>query len=172
MTKKLTKEQKLSQALRGKARGPIAKYAATVGKKLREGKSNVELEVEARDTRSANKLSPSTCGFAKACKRQVPGVQSVHFFRGVAWLEFADRLERYILPPAVRQQITTFDVSGVIAPGSYHLRAPAASEGLAAQRKSHRNLREARRTGKRDGSRRPRSIMTGVRTVADPAHSA
>src|SRR5262249_7453469 len=103
-------------------RGPIARYSKETGKRVTESLVPLTLIVEKKDTNGAKRLSPSSCGFAKACIRQVDGVESVHFYRSTAYLEYTDRLVKYALTPAMRQEINTFDRTGEIAPGTYYLK--------------------------------------------------
>ncbi len=120
----------------------ITKRAKELGLKKVDAKEPLALQVKKLDVLRATRKNSKCCAFARACKRSLE-VKAAYFFRSTAWLEFDDKLVRYMLPPSVQKEIVSFDRAGVTAPGVYQLNAPAKSQSSKAMRS-----RNAKRAGK------------------------
>lgn len=96
----------------------VTKYAKKNNLKIVDSKSQLRLEIRPDDVVKATQKNSKCCAFACAAKR-VPKVKAAYFFRSTAWLEYADRLVRYNLPPSVQKEIVSFDRSKVVATGTY-----------------------------------------------------
>jgi hypothetical protein len=84
--------------------------------------------VTAGDVRRAKPMDETACAFAKACMRLDPDVERVQFKKTRAYLVYPDRIERYVNPAAVQQEIVAFDRGGRFAPGEYELRPLSPSQ--------------------------------------------
>lgn len=107
--------------------------------KLVDAKKDIVIHLKKCDVHAVRK-SPEHCAFANACHREVRGVKRAIFTRSVAYLQVKDKLIRYTLPAAVRQEIMTFDRGGQLAPGEYILKAasPKNRLGMTRSRKAKR----------------------------------
>lgn len=78
------------------------------------------IEVTARDIKLAKAQNSKECALSRAVKRSMP-VKAAYFLRTTAWLEYADKMVRYRLPPSVQKEIVSFDRSKTMSIGEYVL---------------------------------------------------
>jgi hypothetical protein len=115
------------------------------------------LGVAADDIRKASAKNSKCCAFSRAASKE-PGVIAAYFFRSTAFLEYADRLVQYGLPPSVRHEIVSFDRSGIMAPGTYQLSkvSPSNTEPqVRARRKATAKATAARKAARKSPRRTP-----------------
>lgn len=124
----------------------IKKLAALKNLAKIDATGTLYLEVTQKDIDDATRKNPTCCAFAKATERVIPGVKSVYFFRTAAWIEYDDRLIRYVLPQDVRNGIKRFDQGSQMEPGVYRLAAPSQSHTLGGHRaREHRRSKRGKR---------------------------
>lgn len=145
----------------------ITKHAKEQNLRIVDSRKPLIVDLRKSDITEATQKNSKDCAFARACKKQ-KGVRAAYFFRSTAYLEFDDRLVRYLLPTSVQKEIVSFDRSKVMAPGTYQLTPPAKSTRMGAIRK---------RATKRPGRHQPahsdikRKVVHRtdlVRTLAEP----
>lgn len=153
----------------------VTKRAAELGVPMVEAKRPLMLEVTEGDSNKGAAKNSKECAFAIACKRQVPGVRKAHFFRGVAWLEYPDKLVRFILPPSMQKEIVAFDRGAFVAPGTYRLVRPSPTLTLAAMEKRNKeNGKKATRSkgkdapAKKKGKKKFSHRTANVRSLYEP----
>lgn len=113
----------------------INKLAKDLNLKIVDGRQAMAIEVQKADITRKGMKEPESCAFAKACARQIPGAVAAFFFKTSAWIQYEDRVERYILPPSAQKEIVSFDRSGIFAPGNYQLSPPRKGQSLKASRR-------------------------------------
>lgn len=104
----------------------VQRICEAKGIKLIDASRPIVVGVAVDDILKSRLKNSKCCAFARAAKRE-PGVRAAYFFRSTAFLEFADRMERYSLPPSVQKEIVSFDRAGIMAPGQYQLNAVSPS---------------------------------------------
>lgn len=124
----------------------VTKLAKLLGLPMVDAKKPLDIHLSKEDTVRAKVNDPTDCAYSRACRRQYKGVIAAYFFRSTAWLQYADRLVRYLLPTAMEKEIVAFDRGGKMSPGHYRLRRPQHSMTLAAQR-----ARSVKRIGRHPG---------------------
>jgi hypothetical protein len=112
----------------------IRSLAKEAGLRLVEARKPIVIELTREDIAGARQQDQENCGFARACTR-MKGVTGAYFFRTTCWLQYDDRLVRYMLPPSVQREIVCFDRGGKMAPGTYQLSPPRSTRTLRAARK-------------------------------------
>ncbi len=122
----------------------ITRRAKELGIPTVDAKAPLFLEVVASDIKRAVQKNPTCCAFANATKRGIPGVQRVYFFRSCAWIEYEDRMIRYLLPNNLRAEVDKFDKTKTMAPGIYGLASPKGEHTI-----ERIHARNKRRKGKR-----------------------
>lgn len=147
----------------------ITKRAKQLNLKKIDGGALLTLEVLASDVKEAKQRNSKCCAFACAAKR-LPKVRAAYFFRSTAWLEYADKMVRYILPPSMQKEIVSFDRAKVMAPGVYRLSPPGDSNSMKAitARSKKRPGRHMPAAGKI--KRRLRHETQLIRTLHEPAN--
>ena len=145
----------------------LTKMAKELELKKTDARSSLSLEVMAKDVKASVQKNSKCCAFARAAKR-MPGVKAAYFFRSTAWLQYEDKLVRYMLPPSVQKEIVSFDRSKVMAPGVYQLAKPSKST-----RMSEVNKRSAKRPDRHQPAntkitRKVRHRTTMIRTLEEP----
>lgn len=146
----------------------VTKRAKELGLKKIEAKKPLKIELLQKDIDKAERKNSKCCAFACATMRTYP-VKAAYFFRSSAWLEYADKLVRYSLPPSVQKEIVSFDRSKIMAPGIYQLSAVTktrTSKGRAAYAKA---VDQRKRHDRGNGAKR--KILhrtTGVRSMFEP----
>jgi hypothetical protein len=95
--------------------------AAYPNRRLIRARGRRQVIVMAKDIRGAVRSDPTACPFAKACIRQVEGVQEVIINKSTAYLVFENKIEMYRVVPSMGSEIVSFDRSGIFAEGIYNL---------------------------------------------------
>jgi hypothetical protein len=113
----------------------ITRRAKDLGLRKVDARSPLVLGVTVADIRFAQQKNPECCALARAACREYRGVRYAYFFRSTAWLEYPDRLVRYVLPTEVQRAIATFDRTSTMEPGAYRLLRPVKSLAMGAIRK-------------------------------------
>ena len=126
----------------------ITKRARELGLRKVDARSPLQLEVQPQDIAKADLKNPQSCAFARACKRSKKA-KAAHFFRTAAWLEYDNKLVRYMLPTSMQKEIVAFDRNRTMEPGLYQLSAPC---------KSTRMSEVKKRSAKRPGRHQPGGI--------------
>jgi hypothetical protein len=143
----------------------ITKRAQGLGLKMVDAKKPLTIELTIDDIKGSKTRDPRHCAFAEACKRSSSGVLAAYFFRQTAWLEYDDKMVRYILPGSVQKEIVSFDRGGLMASGVYRLTPPKGSNSLAAARKRSKT-RKKHPQGNGRIKRKVKHIV-GLRTMHD-----
>jgi hypothetical protein len=118
-----------------------------------DAKSPIEILVNTKDCKDAQKLNPSECALARAAKRElhadgiIIGMSSSYVIRG-------NKAIRYHTPESVQREIVSFDRHNDFAPGKYQLipkspanrfnvskREPRSNEDKTVRRKVHHSAR-------------------------------
>jgi len=120
----------------------VYQRAEDLGLPIQDGKERVLVTVTATDVIRAKKADSKHCALSRASMR-LPGVNSAYFFRGTAFIEYLDRIVRFILPPSVQKEIVSFDRAQIFAPGVYQLSPVPPLKALAAQA-SYRKSRKVK----------------------------
>lgn len=105
----------------------VYKRAEDLGMKVSDAKTRVLLTVTANDVVKAKKKNSEFCALARAALR-LPGVNAAYVFRNRAFLEYDDRMLRFVLPHSVQKEIVSFDRAQIFAPGVYQLSPPSPSD--------------------------------------------
>jgi hypothetical protein len=106
-------------------RGPIYKL-------FRDPDWPMGLRVNKRDIADGVPEDERNCAMALAARR-MPGVVGAWFKRTMAYIEYADHIDRYELPAGTRAAIIGFDsLKGIAIDGTYFLLPPRPSATIAA----------------------------------------
>lgn len=145
----------------------ITRLARDLGLPIVDADEPLLLNVRPADVTGASSKDPRRCAFAKACKRMYRGVQQAYFYRGTAWLQYADRMVRYLLPDSVQREIVSFDRAGIIAAGSYRLvpAPPSDRLGMGSERSRRSRVSPERRAALKAGGRRRVQRVAGIRSA-------
>jgi hypothetical protein len=92
------------------------------------------IELLPEDIKASTRNNPAKCAFSTACRRSSKGVVGAYFYRTTAWLQYRDRLVRYVLPISVQKEIVAFDRAKKPDPGSYQINPPSPANRLSAVR--------------------------------------
>ena len=97
----------------------------------------IDVSVNAKDCKDAEKLNPSECALARAAKRELKA-DGVIIGMGALYVIRGDKAVRYHTPESVQREIVSFDRHHDFAPGDYHLppKSPAVRFGVAPRVKS------------------------------------
>ena len=125
----------------------VSKQCKKLSLPMKDGKKDLVVEIAAVDLKRAERKHPAKCAFACAATRGVEGVIAAYFYRTTAWLQFENRMERYILSAPMQQAVRMFDKVAVMSMGTYTLLAPRYSNLMTHVRK---------RNEKRKGRHYPR----------------
>jgi len=131
----------------------IKQIAEEQGLPIVDAKKHLEVVLTSRDIRHSSMKDPTSCAFARACNRREE-VVAAYFFLTTAYLQFEDRIERYMLPPSMRAEIVAFDRGGPSAmeAGIYRLspirkskrlgskQSPSTKNGRGKHKKVHRSV--------------------------------
>ena len=117
--------------------GTMQKLAKELDLPIVDAKKHIEVSLTNRDIRNSSMQDPTSCAFAKACRRK-EDVVSAYFFLTTAYLQFENRLERYVLPPSMRSEIVAFDRGGPSAmeAGIYRLSPPGKTKRIGKKQSS------------------------------------
>ncbi len=87
----------------------ITKRAKELGIKQVDAERPMIIEVHPGDVSKSVQKDPKRCAFSRACRRADKRIKEAFFFRTTAWLEYKDKMVRYILPPSMQKEIVSFD---------------------------------------------------------------
>lgn len=125
-----------------KYRPYVYKRADELGIPMQDGKNHVKIVVTDDDIVRAKKANSKHCALARAALR-LPEVNAAYFFRSVAFIEYPDRMVKYVLPMSVQKEIVSFDRARVFAPGVYQLSPiPASLSRPALDKRNKQDKRE------------------------------
>ncbi len=124
----------------------VTKLANDLGLRSVSARKPLTFTVTKKDTARGIVKDPECCALALACRRVDPEVKAAYFFKSTAWLQYEDKLVRYALPNVLQKEIVSFDRSGIMAAGEYHL-APS----------TYRKRSQERRQFDSKGKYKPRS---------------
>jgi len=112
------------------------------GLPLIDAEDDLEIEVLKSDVSKSRKNDPANCAAAVASKRILKTDVEVHLSR--TYVKSPDEYAwiRFVTPPSIGREITSFDRSSIFEPGNYTLKAPSASARL-----GHRPQRKGIDTG-------------------------
>lgn len=137
----------------------VQKFFPGVGT-VRDGADDIEVEVTKRDVTTASKGNHSGCAMAVACTRaahadgMIVSIATAYVIKGkVAY--------RYLVPPSVSREITSFDRGATFATGQYVLKAPPESLQLGSVHNQHGGSTHT--IG--DGKNAPRHLTDEIRAV-------
>lgn len=123
----------------------------------------VVISIGNSDIKNGNSKDPAGCAAARACVRQLQGVEQARVHLGRIYLKIGKRWLRYQTPDAIRSEVIAFDRGGSFEPGDYVI-APM----CLAHRSTDRHLNKNRPAGKkRKGESLPYHTVTGVRAHAN-----
>lgn len=112
----------------------ITKRAKELGIKQVDAERPMIIEVHPGDVSKSVQKDPKRCAFSRACrradKRIKEAIKEAFFFRTTAWLEYKDKMVRYILPPSMQKEIVSFDRHRTMDIGVYQLSKPQKSHTL------------------------------------------
>jgi len=120
--------------------------------------------VSVDDIKKAKAKNSKCCAFARATQKE-PGVVAAYFFRSTAFIEYADRIVRYVLPTSAQREIVSFDRAGLMAPGEYKLNPVPKSQGLAAMRRYNKKATKAKRKAAAKAASRTTRLIEHVGVV-------
>ncbi len=114
--------------------------------KVKDAKESISVEVTKQDQNAAKRLKHSECAMAVACRRSLK-LDGVIIAMGTTYTIKDNVATRYLTTESVKREITSFDRSGLFAPGSYMLHKPHPSKELG---NDHRPDKSNKRSGKRN----------------------
>lgn len=97
--------------------------------KRQDATKEMFIEVSEDDVAKSSPRKPETCAFARACHR-AHKIDAAYFFRTTAWIQKGKTLTRYLLPPSMQQELTSFDRGQKMEPGIYRLKPPAPAQRM------------------------------------------
>ena len=106
-------------------------------KNVVDGREHVPVIVTARDVGKADRKNPSSCAISVAARRTLK-VDVVIISRARCYLVVNDVAYRYFLGNDAVRELTSFDRMASFTPGTYVMKAPAASSRLGARRLDHK----------------------------------
>jgi hypothetical protein len=127
----------------------IYKRADDLGIPVVDATAHQVVTVTSNDIVKAKAANSKHCALARSALR-VPGVVAAYFFRSAAFLEFPDRMVRYILPMSVQKEIVSFDRAGIMASGIYRLSPIPVSQNRAALDARSKTDKKKRRRAKKE----------------------
>lgn len=139
----------------------VQERAEDLGLPMIDGKTPVRLVVTASDVIDAKKANSKHCAFARAALR-LPGVAAAYFFRTTAYLEYHDRMVRFLLPSSAQKEIVSFDRAQIMATGAYQLTPPGATRDRSVVR-AYNKERNAKKSAPPIEAERQDEALTGRR---------
>ena len=122
-----------------------------------DAEKDLRVFIQPEDVSSAIKKNPGCCVFAQACKRQF-AASKVLFLLSVAYVELPGpdgkrRVERFTLPPDMRELIENFDKGNSVATvAGFELKKPRPSLAFERQYETHLRSRGRRKQALLNGS--------------------
>lgn len=101
----------------------VHQRAKDLGLEIVDSRERLLVTVTSNDVVNAKKANSKNCALARASLR-LPDVCAAYFFRTAAYLEYLDRMVRYVLPVSVQKEIVSFDRARIFASGVYQLSPP------------------------------------------------
>lgn len=98
------------------------------GLPLVDATRDMELRVTKNDVKFAKKNDPRNCAAAVCISRIMKTEAEVHISR--TYIKADNKWIRFITPPAIGREITSFDRSAIFESGDYTLKAPPQSQKL------------------------------------------
>lgn len=111
-----------------------------------DAKKTITILVGKTDIRNAKVKDPANCAAALACKRQLHSTD-VRVHVGRTYVRKGGKWVRYLTSRSLRSELVAFDRGGKFEPGEYTLYA----------------MKPSSRTGKRQGSDKPKKYRKKVR---------
>lgn len=149
----------------------VTKRSEDLQKPIEDAKEPLMLEVKPLDIVRASDKNSKCCAFVRACEREVKGAQAAFFFRSTAYVEYEDKILRYILPPSVQKEIVMFDRSRTMEPGVYQLSAVHPARTMRALKKMNAKRKTGNATVRGLGAKRTLVHRTqGIRTLDEPTY--
>lgn len=100
-----------------------------------DAKKSIQLEINERDVKFADKKEPADCAAARACRRSLHAIEArIHLGRVYIRMNKGN-WNRYITSRPLRAEIIAFDRGGAFEPGEYSLLAPGPNKKLTGKRK-------------------------------------
>lgn len=141
------------------------------GKKVVDPKRRITLVITPNDVGRGLVKNPNSCAAAKACVRQLGAISArVHATR--TYIEFPEKVERYMTPASLRTEIVSFDRGYRFVPGIYHLAPlPPTQRGTRKQRATAPGVIRNKKKGTpgpnpNKGRRMPPKKTEGIRAHA------
>ena len=119
----------------------------------------VEISVNRRDCKIAEKLNPTECALAKAAKRELK-VDGVIIGMGTSYLIKDNKAIRFNTPQSVKREIISFDRHKDFAPGDYYLLPKSEGQRLGASNNNKNKI-----GGKYKSARRKIHMSARVRLI-------
>jgi hypothetical protein len=79
------------------------------GKPVYDAKAPMEILISKADLVDAKPGNPEHCAAAKSIYRSTPAIVAAHVYRSRVFVEYENRVERYITPGRLRQETISFD---------------------------------------------------------------
>lgn len=81
-----------------------------------------QFDLVAHDVEIGVPFDPYHCGFANACRREIPQAISVCVFKSTTYITYHTQIVRYATTMAMTKEAISFDRSGIMETGRYQLR--------------------------------------------------
>lgn len=81
----------------------------------------VKLHINNNDIRNGDNKDPASCAAARACMRELTGIDEARVHMSRTYLRTGNKWKRYTTSAALRTEIVAFDRGGKFAPGAYML---------------------------------------------------
>ena len=140
------------------------------GKKVVDAKKLKALTITQKDCDQGDKKNPALCAAARAIRREFPGAIGAEVHLGRAYVEYPDKVVRYVTPKALRTEIVAFDRGGTFEPGEYLLNKARSVEKARYAKMRHDRakglirLQPTTTAGRAARARHRPHIVAGVRT--------
>lgn len=145
----------------------VYKRAEDLGLPIEDSASTVLVTVTHSDIVNAKKLDSKHCALSRAALRS-PGVVAAYFFLKTAFLEYKDKIVRFVLPASVQKEIVSFDRAQIMAPGIYQMSAvPPALAPKATKRHRTKKKQERRKTMAASAAAQRRELTAKIERIAE-----
>lgn len=150
----------------------VQRYAKENGLRTQDATKPCIITVNATDVRKAKMKNAKDCAFACAFKR-AQGAEAAFVFRSSCYVQKGDKLIRYRLPLSVQKEIVSFDRTGDMEPGNFHVtpHSPCARLDSLKKNTANRNGPNGRHARGRASRRTAqlRHVTKNVRGLREPA---
>jgi hypothetical protein len=130
-----------------------------------DAKEPLLLVISQADVNKGKKKRPDACAAAVAAVRQCKGALGAHVHLSRTYIEYPDKIVRYITPRSLRVEIVSFDRGTRFEKGEYELNAIWPAAKLGKQQGGTKNQTNPNRD-RNAGNRRPYHYVEGVRAHA------